>query len=61
VSKTRLVIEEADETLFWLELLVALDLATRESIDGLLREGNEIVAILMSCQRTARQRAAAKS
>lgn len=46
--------EEADESLFWLECLA--DLATRENPDlkTLLKEADELVAILTSSRKTAR-------
>ena len=46
--------EEADESLFWLECLA--DLATRECPDlkALLKEADELVAILTSSRKTAR-------
>jgi four helix bundle protein len=47
--------EEADESLFWLECLA--ELATREHFElkGLLKESNELVAILTSSRKTARR------
>lgn len=47
--------EEADESLLWLECLA--ELATREhsELNKLLKEANELVAILTSSRKTARR------
>ena len=46
--------EEADESSFWLECLA--DLATRENLDlkALLKEADELVAIMTASRKTAR-------
>jgi len=48
--------EEADESLFWLECLA--ELATHEHVEltRLLKESNELVAILTSSRKTANRR-----
>jgi len=50
------VAEEADETLYWLELLVESDLAKAKRMKSLLTEANELVAIFIASQITARAR-----
>ncbi len=55
ISKINVVIEEADETLFWLETLSEKDIAKGPTTDVLLREGNELLRILVASQRTARK------
>lgn len=50
------VVEEADETVFWLELLVDTGILSRERTCDLLREGNELLAIFGAFLRTARDR-----
>ncbi|WP_223608621.1 four helix bundle protein [Chryseobacterium sp. OSA05B] len=42
-SKICIVVEEADETLFWLELIDELKLLQTEKTNGLLKEADEIV------------------
>ncbi|MDP9958503.1 four helix bundle protein [Chryseobacterium lathyri] len=42
-SKICIVVEEADETLFWRELIDELNLLETEKINSLLREADEIV------------------
>jgi hypothetical protein len=48
------VVEEADETLFWLELLVETELVSRSRLNGLLIEANELLAIFAASQRTVK-------
>ena len=54
VAKTGIVEEEADETIYWIELLVESDLIKKERVVNLLDEANQIVAIVVSSIRTAR-------
>jgi four helix bundle protein len=60
VSKTAVVIEEADESGFWLEFLVEIDLAKRESVRALLRESSELVAIFTASRKSTLARMAAE-
>jgi four helix bundle protein len=55
ISKISVVIEEADETIFWLETLSEKDIAPGPETSALLREGNELLRILAASQRTARK------
>jgi len=54
VSKIGVVVEEADETVFWIECLIDSGIVKPELLAGLLSEGNELVAIFAASQRTAR-------
>ncbi len=54
VAKLGVVLEEADETAFWLELLCESGVSTSEQIAPLLREVNELIAIFVSSLRTAK-------
>jgi four helix bundle protein len=56
IAKIGIVVEEADETVFWLELLVDTNIVTEEKLRDLLREANELVAIFAASQQTARRR-----
>jgi len=56
ISKIGIVAEEADETVFWLELLVEAELVTPQQMQSLLKEANELVAIFVASQITARAR-----
>lgn len=59
VSKIGIVVEETDETIFWLELLVDLEIFPMTRVQPLLKEGNELLAIFAASQLTAKQRATA--
>ena len=47
------VAEEADESLYWLELIRYGDLPPRDRIELLLEESNQLTAILTEARRTA--------
>jgi len=51
------VVEEADESMFWLEALLDLGIARCDETSYLLAECNELVAIFVASQQTARRRA----
>ena len=53
ISKLGIVIEEADETMFWLELIMEDKILRKELIENLYRENNEIVAIMVTTRNTA--------
>ena len=48
------VIEEADESIFGLELLVETGLVSQPQMQNLLGEANELVAIFVASRKTAR-------
>ena len=56
VAKLGVVVEEADESLFWLELLVESRIVPSARLDGLIAETNELVSIFVASQKTARGR-----
>ncbi len=51
-----IVEEEADETIYWIELLIESEQINNERVNGLLEEANQIVAIVVSSINTARGR-----
>src|SRR6266516_5900814 len=53
VNKTSIVEEEADESCFWLELLFDRGLLAARRVQPLLREADEITAILVASRKTA--------
>ena len=55
-SKLGIAEEEADESVYWLELLVESGQVKKHLLEDLLREANEIVAMLVASIRTARNR-----
>ncbi len=54
ISKMGTVVEEADETVFWLEILVETETVSRARMNCLMGEANELLAIFAASQRTAR-------
>ncbi|MFO1513865.1 MAG: four helix bundle protein [Verrucomicrobiota bacterium] len=54
INKLRVVEEECDESLFWMELLVENDLIKPTRLRELMQEGDEILAIVVSSAKTAR-------
>src|SRR5712671_2840260 len=54
VSKMGIVEEEADETNYWIELLIDAELIRRERVSDLLQESDEILSIVVSSIKTAR-------
>ncbi|MDI6890683.1 MAG: four helix bundle protein [Thermodesulfovibrionales bacterium] len=54
IAKMGIVEEEADESLYWLELLVDTAIVERDAVNSLMDEANEIVAITISSIRTVR-------
>jgi len=56
IAKLGIVLEEADETIFWLELLQEGNIFPAEKMRDLVQEANELVSIFVSSVRTARGR-----
>ena len=54
ISKVGIAIEEADESLYWMEVLIDAGLVTKGKLGPLMQEGNELVAILTASVKTAR-------
>ena len=54
IAKIALVLEEADETVFWLELLHEGGILEPKRLEELLCEANELAAIFAAAYRTAR-------
>ena len=55
ISKMGIVEEEADECLYWLELLVAAGLVTLDEASPLMDEANQLLSIAVSSIKTARK------
>jgi four helix bundle protein len=53
INKTSIVEEEADESGFWLELIVDAGLMTATRMKPLLEEASELTAILVASRKTA--------
>ena len=54
VARMGIVVEEIDETVFWLEILVESGIVTSTRLGNLQREANELCAIFVSSQLTAK-------
>jgi len=54
IAKMGLVVEEADETVFWLELLGDAGIVQKTRLEELEREANELLAIFAASQRTVK-------
>jgi len=56
IAKLSIVEEEADETLYGLELLVEADLVPEAQLRDLMQETDEITAMIVSSIKTLRER-----
>ena len=54
VARVGIVVEEIDETVFWLELLVESGIISPGRLSNLQREANELLAIFVSSQLTSK-------
>jgi four helix bundle protein len=55
LAKLSIVVEETDESAFWLELLVDAGLVTEPKLKDLRSEANQLVAIFNASRTTARR------
>ncbi len=53
IAKISIVLEEADESAFWLEFIVEENLLHEKSVTPLLNEAKELTAIFFSSRKTA--------
>jgi len=58
VAKLGIVIEEADESAFWLDLIIESGLLKEDLVEPILKETDEILAIMISSSNTASKRTA---
>jgi four helix bundle protein len=56
ISKITIVEEEADETSYWIELLIESGIMKKELLEDLLKESNELTAIFTSSGQTAKSK-----
>ena len=56
VAKLGIVVEEADESAFWLELIIESSLLRAKLVQPLLDEANELTRIMVSSRVTARSK-----
>ena len=53
IAKLGIVEEEADESAYWMELIIEGNLLQKSTVDPLLKEANEIVAIMAASRKSA--------
>lgn len=56
VAKMNIVLEEADETLFWLEIIKEKMWIAKSELETIWKEGNELTAIFVSSLKTVNNR-----
>ena len=56
VSKLSIVIEEADESCFWMEFIIEENLLSEKQVADLLREAKELTAIFVTSRKTTKDR-----
>ncbi len=56
ISKISIVIEEADESEFWLEFIIDEGLLARDKVLPLLNEAHELTSIFITSRRTAQKK-----
>ncbi len=54
LNKLKIVEEECDESLFWMELLVESETLPLRRLEALMQEGNEILSIIVSAIKSTR-------
>ena len=55
IAKLSIVVEEVDETLFWLEIIVEEKILPKVKVESLVQEADELTAIFVSTRKTARK------
>ena len=55
ISKLSIALEEIDESNFWIELLIDTRMISPQKVTDLLKEGQELFAILRASRNTARR------
>ena len=56
IAKLSIVLEETDESAFWLEFIIDEKLLKTERVIDLLNEAKELTAIFVSSRKTAQQK-----
>jgi four helix bundle protein len=55
IAKIGVVVEETDETVFWLEMLVDCEIFSESKMKEMIQEGNELLAIFATSQSTSKK------
>lgn len=56
ISKMEIVLEESDETLFWLEIIKDKNWISKDTVESIWKEGNELTAIFVSSLKTVKSK-----
>jgi len=56
ISKITIAEEEADETCYWLEIMIEIEIYPGKRMEPLLKEAQEITAILTKAGKTAKEK-----
>jgi four helix bundle protein len=56
VSKVSIVVEESDESCFWMEFIIAEGIIEETRVTPLLEEAKELTAIFVTSRKTAKDR-----
>ena len=56
ISKMGIVEEEADESIYWMELLIEAEIVKLNRLESLMKEADEILAITVASINTAKRR-----
>lgn len=56
ISKTEGALQELEETMYWLELLADTDIIKKERLTDLIKEADELTAILVASAKTLKAR-----
>ena len=56
ISKLEVAMQELDETMYWIELLVESKIVSGKRVEALLKEANELMAILVASVKTMKRR-----
>ena len=54
IAKIGIVVEEADESVFWPEMLSDCEIVSIQKLESLLKDPHELSALFKASQRTAR-------
>jgi len=56
INKLKIVEEELDESMFWLEFIVAIDKSFRQAIVPMYKEADELLSITVASIKTTRNK-----
>ncbi|OKH20075.1 four helix bundle protein [Hydrococcus rivularis NIES-593] len=56
ISKIEVGLQELEETVYWLELLIESRMVSAEKLNSLIREAQELTAILVTCVKNTRHK-----